>query len=285
MTPEKLDALEALPSAPGCEMCEHVEEIISALREAETIIATLRAEVERLKGEVSYFAKTEEEYGRITQSLADAGLPVTTPSAQGRPLMEVDEAVRALIERTQKAEIATLLARTEKAEAEADVRSGKWCEKNRAEGRGGCGMCAWCWRLERDRAEKAEADLARVTAEAAAMREALGLAEESVEEAGGREMRHELWCPRCGRTTEVDTCGCCCRCKFPLIDPKVVRQIRAADRKKLREAMRVLRGVEVNGCGDLEPGYCPWCTASVDPGGHAPGCELAVLIGAKRRTM
>jgi hypothetical protein len=36
------------------------------------------------------------------------------------------------------------IARAEEAEAFASVRGGEWCAKNRAEGRGGCGACAWC---------------------------------------------------------------------------------------------------------------------------------------------
>lgn len=42
------------------------------------------------------------------------------------------------------------------AEAVADVRGGEWCAKNRAEGRGPCGACAWCCQQAKERAEAAE---------------------------------------------------------------------------------------------------------------------------------
>ena len=48
------------------------------------------------------------------------------------------------------------------AEAKADVRGGEWCAKNRAEGRGPCGACAWCCKQATDCAEKAEAENARL---------------------------------------------------------------------------------------------------------------------------
>jgi hypothetical protein len=48
--------------------------------------------------------------------------------------------------------------RAAKAEAELAVKGGEWCAQNRAEGRGGCGACAWCCKQQRDRAEKAEAE-------------------------------------------------------------------------------------------------------------------------------
>lgn len=64
--------------------------------------------------------------------------------------------------------------RAEKAEAFASVRGGEWCAKNRAEGRGGCGACAWCcqqanqsrdsMRGERDRAIRSNDEwMARAT--------------------------------------------------------------------------------------------------------------------------
>lgn len=43
--------------------------------------------------------------------------------------------------------------------AALEVRGGEWCAKNRAEGRGGCGACAWCCKQANDRADLAETRL------------------------------------------------------------------------------------------------------------------------------
>lgn len=64
--------------------------------------------------------------------------------------------------RDLRAEIAALKARAEKAEAEAEVRSGRWCEKNRNEGRGGCGMCGWCCKQSREQRDTALAACAEM---------------------------------------------------------------------------------------------------------------------------
>lgn len=41
-------------------------------------------------------------------------------------------------------EVRWLARELERARAEADVRGGEWCARNREEGRGPCGACAWC---------------------------------------------------------------------------------------------------------------------------------------------
>lgn len=55
-----------------------------------------------------------------------------------------------------------LLARVEKAEAEAAVRGVEWCAANRAAGRGPCGACAWCCKQATERADLAVAVLAEI---------------------------------------------------------------------------------------------------------------------------
>jgi hypothetical protein len=52
----------------------------------------------------------------------------------------------------------------DEARAAAEVRGGEWCAKNRAEGRGPCGACVWCCEDQKERAEKAEAEVARLRA-------------------------------------------------------------------------------------------------------------------------
>lgn len=72
-------------------------------------------------------------------------------------------AAAARINRTHE-EHETRIARLEErlafAQAELDVRSGKSCEEERAEGNGGCGMCAWCCQSLRDRLLALEIKLA-----------------------------------------------------------------------------------------------------------------------------
>jgi hypothetical protein len=55
-----------------------------------------------------------------------------------------------------------LQAEVEKLKAEVAVMGGAWCAQNRAEGRDGCGACAWCCQQQKERAEKAEASLTRI---------------------------------------------------------------------------------------------------------------------------
>lgn len=58
----------------------------------------------------------------------------------------------------------TLIQRLRIAEAAASVRGGEWCAQNRAEGRGGCGACAWCCQQvtqERDQLKLERDSLAR----------------------------------------------------------------------------------------------------------------------------
>lgn len=68
-----------------------------------------------------------------------------------------------LRERDQlRARLAEVERERDEARAVADVRGGAWCEKNRAEGRGPCGVCAWCCKQAVDRAERAEAEVERL---------------------------------------------------------------------------------------------------------------------------
>lgn len=54
-----------------------------------------------------------------------------------------------------KEEVEQLRWTKEVAEAKADVCGGEWCAKNRAEGRGPCGACAWCVARYKTLAERA----------------------------------------------------------------------------------------------------------------------------------
>lgn len=67
----------------------------------------------------------------------------------------------------------TLLDELEIERAKNAVRGGEWCAENRAAGRDRCGACAWCCSFEKDRAEKAEQELA-------ALREVVKVADELV---------------------------------------------------------------------------------------------------------
>ena len=62
-----------------------------------------------------------------------------------------------------------LAARLAEAEAKAEVRGGEWCAKNRAEGRGPCGACAWCCAALRAELETTKARLAEAEGGTAAM--------------------------------------------------------------------------------------------------------------------
>ena len=57
------------------------------------------------------------------------------------------------------------MERAKVAEAKADVCGGEWCAENRAEGRGPCGVCAWCCQQVTERAERAERQIELAHAE------------------------------------------------------------------------------------------------------------------------
>ena len=63
------------------------------------------------------------------------------------------------------AKIHELTTENAKLRAENDVIRGSWCNGNRSEGRGGCGMCAVCCKEAKERADCAEMDAAKLRAE------------------------------------------------------------------------------------------------------------------------
>jgi hypothetical protein len=67
--------------------------------------------------------------------------------------------LKAHVEQCPKHPLSAAKARIAELEALNDVRSGEWCKQNRAEGRGGCGMCAVCCNELKERAENAELKL------------------------------------------------------------------------------------------------------------------------------
>jgi hypothetical protein len=55
--------------------------------------------------------------------------------------------------------LAECLDEIERLEAVNAVQGGEWCAQNRAEGRGGCGACAWCCQQLRDELERLQAQI------------------------------------------------------------------------------------------------------------------------------
>ena len=174
----------AMLTTGGCPFCARPTLIVTVTGHTE-YVDPRDAEIARLKAEV---AALRVDHERAIGTLTVSGVALDVHStmsmtthvesvvSQVRGLLRENQALRLDLARHKRAlaagpaalrrfgfdgyELAAFDAEIARLKAEVAVRDGSWCEQNRKEGRGGCGMCAWCCKDAREQRDALALDLA-----------------------------------------------------------------------------------------------------------------------------
>lgn len=107
----------------------------------------LKAEVKRLRERLQIDPGGSDKIDELEQALQFSEAALNNLKVEWKQtyaeMLAVDK--RLIIEVTRlRKQLQELEQALEFAKAKSDVCGGEWCAKNRAEGRGPCGACAWC---------------------------------------------------------------------------------------------------------------------------------------------